>query len=82
MYAIRSYYVADEYRSQFDKALNRAGPAAADKLRAVVEHDLETRCCELGIQPGGHFADSNRFFHVDRYHDNAEWSDGLGPDDS
>ena len=32
--------LADEYRTQFDRALNRAGPAAADKLRAILEHDL------------------------------------------
>jgi TetR/AcrR family transcriptional repressor of bet genes len=32
--------LADEYRTQFDKALNRAGPAVADKLQAVLEHDL------------------------------------------
>ena len=32
--------LADEYRTQFDKALNRAGPAAADKLQAIMEHDL------------------------------------------
>jgi AcrR family transcriptional regulator len=32
--------LANDYRTQFDKALDRAGPAAADKLLAIVEHDL------------------------------------------
>ena len=32
--------LADEYRTQFDRALERAGAAASDKLLAVVEHDL------------------------------------------
>jgi AcrR family transcriptional regulator len=32
--------LADEYRVQFDRALDRAGPDPADKLQAIMDHDL------------------------------------------
>ena len=39
-------YLADEYRMQFDRALNRSGPAPADKLQALMELDLRPSICE------------------------------------
>ncbi len=37
--------LAGEYRDKFDKALRNAGPHPADKLRAVMEHDLGPSIC-------------------------------------
>lgn len=37
--------LAGEYREKFDKALQKSGPHAADKLRAVMEHDLGPSIC-------------------------------------
>lgn len=39
-------YLADEYRTQFDKALRNAGPAPADKLQALMELDLRASICD------------------------------------
>ena len=37
--------LANEYREKFDKALNKSGPRPADKLRAIMEHDLRPSIC-------------------------------------
>ena len=37
--------LAGEYREKFDKAVDKSGPDAADKLRAVMELDLGTSIC-------------------------------------
>ena len=37
--------LAGEYRERFDKAVDKSGPHAADKLRAVMELDLGTTIC-------------------------------------
>lgn len=37
--------LAGEYREKFDKALQKSGPHAADKLRAVMEQDLGPSIC-------------------------------------
>ncbi len=37
--------LAGEYREKFDKALQKSGPRAADKLRAVMELDLGAPIC-------------------------------------
>jgi len=39
-------YLADEYRTQFDRALQRSGPAPADKLNALMELDLRPSICD------------------------------------
>lgn len=39
-------YLADEYRTQFDKTVTTAGPRAADKLQALMELDLHPSICE------------------------------------
>lgn len=39
-------YLADEYRMQFDRALQRSGPAPADKLQALMELDLRPSICD------------------------------------
>ena len=39
-------YLADEYRIQFDKALQRGGNSPADQLRALMELDLRPSICE------------------------------------
>jgi len=39
-------YLADEYKTQFDKALETAGPRPADKLRALLELDLRPSICD------------------------------------
>ncbi len=39
-------YLADEYKTQFNKALEMAGPRAADKLRALMELDLRPSICD------------------------------------
>ena len=33
-------FVADEYKTQFNKTLEESGPGAADKLQALIELDL------------------------------------------
>lgn len=38
--------LADDYKSQFDKTLERAGPAAADKLQAAMELDFKSSICD------------------------------------
>jgi TetR/AcrR family transcriptional repressor of bet genes len=40
--------LADEYREKFDKALRDAGPGPADKLWAIMEHDLRPSICNRG----------------------------------
>lgn len=37
--------LAGEYREKFDKALQNAGPGAADKLLAIMQHDLRPSIC-------------------------------------
>jgi TetR/AcrR family transcriptional repressor of bet genes len=37
--------LANEYREKFDKALKSSGPRPADKLLALVEHDLRPSIC-------------------------------------
>ncbi len=39
-------YLADEYKTQFDRALQRSGPAPADKLQALMELDLRPAICD------------------------------------
>ena len=39
-------YLADEYKAQFDKALEMGGSSAADKLRALMELDLRPSICD------------------------------------
>ncbi|MGB5624569.1 MAG: TetR family transcriptional regulator C-terminal domain-containing protein, partial [Woeseiaceae bacterium] len=39
-------YLADEYKAQFNKAYEKSGPGAADKLRALVELDLRPSICD------------------------------------
>jgi len=38
--------LADEYKLQFDAALEKAGPRPADKLRALIELDLRPSICD------------------------------------
>ena len=38
--------LANEYKTQFDKALGRSGPDAADRLLALMEHDLRPSICD------------------------------------
>jgi len=38
--------LADDYKSQFDRALGRAGPTAAEKLLAVMELDFKPSICD------------------------------------
>ncbi|MGI9271865.1 MAG: transcriptional regulator BetI [Woeseiaceae bacterium] len=40
--------LAGEYREKFDKALANAGPGPADKLAAIMEHDLRPSICNRG----------------------------------
>lgn len=40
--------LAGEYREKFDKALRNSGPAPADKLQAIMEHDLRPAICNRG----------------------------------
>ena len=40
--------LAGEYREKFDKALRSSGPAPADKLQAIMEHDLRPSICNRG----------------------------------
>ena len=37
--------LAGEYRDRFDKALANSGPGPADKLKAIMEHDLRPSIC-------------------------------------
>ena len=37
--------LAREYRDKFDKALQKSAPHPADKLRAIMEHDLRPSIC-------------------------------------
>jgi TetR/AcrR family transcriptional repressor of bet genes len=37
--------LADEYREKFDKALENSGPHPADKLLALMEHDIRPSIC-------------------------------------
>jgi len=39
-------YLADEYNAQFNRALESSGPAAANKLRALMELDLRPSICD------------------------------------
>ncbi len=39
-------YLAEEYKSLFEKTLDRAGPGAADKLLALMELDLKPSVCD------------------------------------
>jgi len=38
--------LANEYKTQFDKALRRSGPHPADQLLALMEHDLRPSICD------------------------------------
>jgi AcrR family transcriptional regulator len=38
--------LANEYKTQFDKALGKSGPHAADRLLALMEHDLRPSICD------------------------------------
>ena len=38
--------LANEYKTQFDKALGKSGPHAADRLMALMEHDLRPSICD------------------------------------
>ena len=38
--------LANEYKAQFDRAYDRAGPGPADKLRALMELDLRPSVCD------------------------------------
>ena len=40
--------LANEYREKFDKALHDSGPGPADKLWAIMEHDLRPSICNRG----------------------------------
>jgi TetR/AcrR family transcriptional repressor of bet genes len=40
--------LAGEYREKFDKALRNSGPGPADKLWAIIEHDLRPSICNRG----------------------------------
>lgn len=39
-------YLAEEYKSLFEKTLDKSGPAAADKLLALMELDLKPSVCD------------------------------------
>ncbi len=39
-------FLADEYKTQFDKVLQSAGPAPSDRLLALMELDLRPSICE------------------------------------
>ncbi|MBT8103402.1 MAG: TetR family transcriptional regulator C-terminal domain-containing protein [Gammaproteobacteria bacterium] len=39
-------YLADEYKAQFNKTLEKSGPDAAAKLRALIELDLRPSICD------------------------------------
>lgn len=40
--------LAGEYREKFDKALRYSGPSPADKLQAIMQHDLRPSICNRG----------------------------------
>ena len=42
-------YIADEYKTQFDSALQRAGPAPADKLQALMKLDLRPSWLRIAV---------------------------------
>lgn len=39
-------YLADEYKTQFNLAVENSGPAASDRLRALMELDLRPSICD------------------------------------
>jgi TetR/AcrR family transcriptional repressor of bet genes len=39
-------HLADEYKTQFNRAMDKSGPEAADKLRAIMELDLRPSICD------------------------------------
>jgi TetR/AcrR family transcriptional repressor of bet genes len=39
-------YIAEDYKSQFDSTLTKAGPEAAEKLLALMEMDLKPSICD------------------------------------
>jgi TetR/AcrR family transcriptional regulator, transcriptional repressor of bet genes len=39
-------YLAEDYRQQFESVLERSGPAAADKLKALMEMDFKPSICD------------------------------------
>jgi TetR/AcrR family transcriptional repressor of bet genes len=39
-------YLAEDYKSQFDSALEKSGPEAADKLLAMMEMDFKPSVCD------------------------------------
>jgi TetR/AcrR family transcriptional repressor of bet genes len=39
-------YLADEYKAQFNKAYEKSGPSAAEKLQALIELDLRPSICD------------------------------------
>lgn len=39
-------YLADEYKAQFNKTLEKSGPGAAEKLLALIELDLRPSICD------------------------------------
>lgn len=39
-------YLADEYKAQFNKAYEKSGPGAAEKLLALIELDLRPAICD------------------------------------
>jgi TetR/AcrR family transcriptional repressor of bet genes len=41
-------HVADEYKTQFNRALEKSGPAPAEKLLALMELDLRPSICDRG----------------------------------
>jgi TetR/AcrR family transcriptional repressor of bet genes len=41
-------HVADEYKTQFNKALEKSGPTPAEKLLALMELDLRPSICDRG----------------------------------
>ena len=40
------HFLAEEYKTQFDNALDRSGPGPSDKLRALMELDLRPSICD------------------------------------
>ena len=41
-------HLADEYKTQFDRALEKSGPGPAEKLLALMELDLRPSICDRG----------------------------------
>ena len=46
-------YLAEEYKSLFEKTLEKSGPGAADKLLALMELDLKPSVCDQKKSPSG-----------------------------